>query len=113
MRDIIRLMRLRHWIKNILLFIPAFFAGNLWETDVVRNLVLGFACFGMVSSVVYIFNDLKDIEKDRRHEVKCKRPLASGAVSIKTAWYMILFLGVFAIVLSKRIVCQNVYLPMI
>ena len=109
MKDIVRLMRPKHWIKNMLIVIPAFFSRNHWETQIIINLVIGFLCFSFLSSVVYIFNDMKDIEKDRQHEVKCFRPLACGAVSIIQAKITILLLIVSIIALSwllcSRISC--------
>jgi len=110
MKDIIRLMRPKHWVKNVLLIIPAFFSKSIWEMQTMINLSIGFLCFSFVSSIVYIFNDLKDIEKDRQHEVKCHRPLASGALSKKTAWITILFLGFSVIILSCLITCRQPYL---
>lgn len=106
MRDIVRLMRPKHWIKNILIFIPAFFSKELWEPQTMRNLIVGFFCFSFVSSMVYIFNDIKDIEKDRQHEIKCMRPLASGAVSKKEAVRLILTLGISTVLLSCLMKCR-------
>lgn len=96
-KDIVKLMRIKHWIKNFLIFLPAFFERNLLESSVLANLLLGFLAFGFVTSVVYIINDLKDVEKDRKHEIKCKRPIASGAVSEKEAKYLIVILGIASI----------------
>lgn len=100
MRDIISLMRPKHWIKNVLIFIPAFFSKELWEPQIMMNLFVGFFCFSLVSSIVYIFNDIKDMEKDRQHEIKCMRPLASGAVSKKEALRLSMFLGVSTVLLG-------------
>lgn len=96
-KDIMRLMRIKHWIKNFLIFLPAFFERNLLEPSVLANLLPGFLAFGLVTSVVYIINDLKDVEKDRKHEIKCKRPIASGAVSGKEAKYLIVILEIGAV----------------
>lgn len=103
MRDIIKLMRPKHWIKNLLIFIPAFFSGNLWQAGMIKNLTAGFFCFSFIASIVYIVNDIKDVEKDRQHEVKCKRPLASGAVSKKGAGITAILLGMGAVILCCMI----------
>lgn len=103
MKEIFTLMRPKHWIKNLLVFLPAFFSGNLWELSRVKNLTVGFFCFSFVASVVYIVNDMKDVEKDRQHEIKCKRPLASGAVSKKEAGITILCLIAGAVLCSCAI----------
>ena len=113
MKDLFRLMRPSHWIKNILIFIPAFFARNLWEPQTMKNLILGFLCFSFVSSIVYILNDIKDREKDRMHEVKCNRPIASGAVSIRCAQHLILFVGICAVLASGLMKNATPYVPVI
>ena len=75
------LLRIRHWIKNFIVVIPAFYGGVILQRDVLPKLVIGFLAFALCASAIYTINDLCDIEKDRSHPVKCKRPLASGAVS--------------------------------
>ncbi|HXS35430.1 MAG TPA: UbiA prenyltransferase family protein [Flavipsychrobacter sp.] len=85
----ITLMRPHHWIKNIFLFLPLFFAGKVFDFDKLISAVGGFVAFGFIASSVYILNDYMDIEADKKHPVKCARPLASGVVSKPAA--MILF----------------------
>lgn len=76
-----RLFRIKHWVKNTFLFIPAFFAGTLFRAEGLIQLIAGFFAFSFVASAVYILNDYRDIDSDRQHPVKRKRPLASGAIS--------------------------------
>lgn len=76
-----RLLRPKEWIKNFFLFIPLFFAGELFNTDKLLSLALGFVSFSFIASSIYILNDYRDIEDDRKHPTKQYRPLASGAVS--------------------------------
>lgn len=109
MKDIVVLMRPKHWIKNILIVIPAFFSKNLWEMKTIKNLILGFVCFSFVSSIVYIFNDMKDLERDRQHEMKCRRPLASGAVGLKEAKVILFLLGIGAVISGSFMNCQKSY----
>ncbi|GAA0563042.1 decaprenyl-phosphate phosphoribosyltransferase [Chitinophaga japonensis] len=91
----LKLLRPHHWVKNLFLFIPLFFAGELFSLSVIRELIAAFFAFSLVASSVYIINDYKDIEADRRHPVKCKRPLASGAVSRPAALvFFVLCLGI-------------------
>ncbi len=78
----IRLLRLKQWLKNILLFIPVFAAHKVGEIHAVTSLLVAFFAFGLSASTVYILNDLLDIESDRQHPRKKMRPLASGAVQI-------------------------------
>lgn len=79
------LLRLEHWVKNLFLFIPPFFAARLHEPVVLVRVVLAFLAFSLVASGVYILNDLVDAPKDRLHPDKKKRPIASGAVSTRQA----------------------------
>lgn len=80
-RHILRLIRLEHWVKNLFLFIPAFFAGRLMEPLLLARTVSGFLAFCLTASSVYVLNDLVDAPQDRNHPDKSKRPIASGAVS--------------------------------
>lgn len=85
-----RLIRIKHWLKNALIFLPLFFSKNLFDTDKVLLCLIGFLVFSFASSIVYIINDINDIESDRKHEVKKYRPLASGEIKIIQAVYMII-----------------------
>ncbi len=80
-KNYFQLIRVRHWLKNIIIFIPAFYGGAILDIPILYRTILGFLTFSFCSSAIYVINDLCDIEKDRNHPVKCKRPLASGAVS--------------------------------
>lgn len=84
--DMIRLMRPRHYIKNCLIFVSITFDRNLFDGQVLLRAVLGFAAFCLLSSAVYIFNDIRDVEADRQHPVKRERPIASGAVPVPAAY---------------------------
>lgn len=86
MKDILKLIRPQQWLKNVFVLIPVFFGGSLTDIGGLRNSLLTFASFCFVSSSIYCFNDIKDVEADRRHPVKCRRPIASGAVKAGTAW---------------------------
>lgn len=88
----LKLLRPKHWAKNAFLFIPLFFAGEIFNVDKILLLLCGFACFSLLASSIYIINDYRDIEADRNHPTKCKRPLASGAVSKNTALVIFFFL---------------------
>ncbi|WP_343746664.1 decaprenyl-phosphate phosphoribosyltransferase [Chitinophaga sp.] len=77
----IKLLRPAHWAKNVFLFIPLFFAGEIFNVAKVLDLLLAFIAFSITASSIYIINDYQDIEADRKHPVKCKRPLASGEIS--------------------------------
>ncbi len=88
MQTVIQLLRPKHWFKNVFVLFPLLFSGALWTPNVwtaVLLSVLATVCFCLWSSAVYILNDVCDAESDRQHPRKCKRPIASGAVSIPTA----------------------------
>lgn len=90
------LMRPKHWIKNLFLFIPVFFAGEIFEIDRILSVLSGFAAFSLVASSIYIINDIRDLEADRIHPEKCKRPLPAGQVSLigsKILFYGCLIIG--------------------
>jgi decaprenyl-phosphate phosphoribosyltransferase len=81
MKHFVSLIRLKHWVKNLFVFIPAFFAGVLFDSHNLGVLIGGFFCFSFVASAIYVINDYRDIEVDRNHPEKKNRPLASGAIS--------------------------------
>lgn len=79
--SLIRLLRPEQWVKNMFMLIPAFFAGVLFNYNILLQVALGFLAFCAVSSSIYIINDYRDIKADRNHPEKHRRPLASGEVS--------------------------------
>lgn len=81
MKHYITLLRPRHWAKNLFLFVPLFFAGKFFELDKIGLLISGFFAFSFLASSIYIVNDYRDIEDDRKHPEKRFRPLASGTVN--------------------------------
>lgn len=83
--DHIRLLRPEHWIKNILVFLPLVTAHKLFDFSLLIKTAIGTVMFCMLSSVVYIINDIHDLEHDRLHVKKRHRPLASGVVRVSTA----------------------------
>lgn len=73
-------VRMNHWVKNTLLFVPLLAAHQVSNLSTWIGLIVAFFAFSLCASSVYIFNDLLDLENDRRHSEKRKRPFASGAV---------------------------------
>ena len=96
MSSILKLIRPQQWLKNVFVMIPMFFGGSLLDPGDIRASVLTFMVYSFVASSVYCFNDINDVEADRRHPVKCRRPLASGAVSMGTAWVLMALMLVVA-----------------
>ncbi|MBN8676759.1 MAG: decaprenyl-phosphate phosphoribosyltransferase [Chitinophagales bacterium] len=88
-RDVVILIRPEHWVKNLFIFLPAFFAARLAEPALLANALLGFTAFCLMASAVYVLNDLVDAPQDRNHPDKCKRPIASGAISRVEAMFIL------------------------
>ena len=97
MKKYFKLMRVHHYLKNVLIFLPLVFSQNLFNIDLLSKTIFGFFSFSILSSIVYVINDIQDVEKDRRHSTKCKRPIASGAVSIKEAYVLAVFIAIVGI----------------
>ena len=85
-KDIIRLIRPKQWIKNFFVFVPVCFGGALFDYQALFNVAIAFVTFSFAASSIYCFNDLRDVADDRLHPEKCKRPIASGAVSTGQAY---------------------------
>lgn len=100
---LLKLARPHQWIKNLFLFIPIFFAGEIFELDKVLILFFGFLSFCLVSSSVYVLNDFKDIESDRMHPIKKDRPLASGKVKPQIALAMMVAFALVGLLMSYNI----------
>lgn len=96
-------MRIKHYLKNGLIFLPLIFNSQLFEIKPLLMTFYGFISFCLISSAVYVINDIKDVEKDRMHKIKKNRPIASGAISIKEA--ILLF-----IVLTISSLCINIFI---
>jgi len=88
----LRLMRVHHYIKNVLIFLPLIFSGQLFRPGLFVSTLWGTLAFCLMTSIVYIVNDIRDLEKDRRHPTKCRRPLASGELSVAYAKKVIIVL---------------------
>lgn len=85
MKAYIQLIRPKDWAKNLFLFVPLFFSGEFFNTEKLLQLAVGFVCFSLVASCIYIMNDYRDIDDDKKHPIKKFRPLASEAVNKSTA----------------------------
>lgn len=98
MKHYLKLMRIHHYIKNFLVFAALACSGQLFHLEKLTAGIVAFIAFCMVSSVVYIINDIYDVEKDRKHPTKCKRPIAAGTVSVDRAWRLAIILLLIAVV---------------
>ena len=83
---IIRLLRPKQWSKNVFVFLPLFFDKKFTDVNLLALTALCFVIFSLAASAVYCLNDILDRKADALHPVKCKRPIASGAVSVAAGW---------------------------
>ena len=93
MKNFIKLIRPKHYFKNLFILLPLFFSGQINNTELLLDGLVAFIAFSLVASSIYIFNDYKDIYNDRKHPIKKFRPLASGLIKKNSALnLMIIFL---------------------
>jgi 4-hydroxybenzoate polyprenyltransferase len=92
--ELMRLLRPKHWVKSLFVFAGLFFGHALGDPVLVWRVVAAAVGFSLVSSAVYIINDIADRDADRRHPVKCERPLAKGSVSVSAAVVLAFLVGV-------------------
>lgn len=103
-----KLLRVEQWVKNLFVFTPLFFSGNLTHISLLSKSIFAFVIFSLTASSIYILNDYKDIESDRQHPVKKNRPLASGAISKKAgiSLFVFLILAVLSIFVFGKVYFQ-------
>ncbi|MCO6474388.1 MAG: decaprenyl-phosphate phosphoribosyltransferase [Melioribacteraceae bacterium] len=85
-KEIVSLIRVKDWIKNSFVFVALLFSKHLLDAGYFINVLEAFLIFSLASSFIYVINDILDIEFDKAHPIKKSRPLASGKISIVTAW---------------------------
>jgi len=103
-------LRPYQWVKNTLLFFPAVVSVQIFSTDMFKTLCISFIAFCLVASSGYLFNDLLDLEADRKHPEKKARPLAAGQISVLYSKVFILVLLVIAFSIALLFVNINFFL---
>ena len=106
-KSYIQLLRPLQWLKNGFVFAPIFFSSNLLKEAFFWPTFIVFVSFCLISSSIYCFNDLQDVKADRQHPKKCKRPIASGAVSTSGGYTMMILCTISAFALLTLIQSQN------
>ena len=81
----IKLIRIPQWIKNLFVFVPLVFSKHLFDKDYLISSLIAFLIFCLISSIVYVINDIADVESDRLHPKKKSRPIAAGKINTKQA----------------------------
>lgn len=123
----LKLARIPQWYKNLVIFLPIFFTGNIFNIQIIEMTLLGFLSLSFISSANYIINDIIDIKKDKVHPEKKKRPLAAGKVKIFEAiilalifiaasvfigislssYFLIFIIALFALTLAYSLFLKN------
>ena len=106
-KDYIKLIRPKHYLKNILIFLPLIFSGHFFNIELLKISLFGFFSFCMAASTIYIVNDIKDREKDKMHDIKKNRPIASGKISVKKA--IVLSIITFIIAMFFQFLTQKIF----
>lgn len=106
MKNLFQLIRPKQWVKNVFVLLPMFFGGSLLVGQNILAATITFLSFSFAASSIYCFNDLIDVEADRRHPVKCKRPVASGAVSIQQAYVLMGVMILMSMLVLLLMPCQ-------
>lgn len=106
-KNFIRLLRPQQWVKNLFVFLPLFFDRHLFDLVCLLPCVLMFFAFSFAASSIYCFNDIHDVEADRKHHEKCKRPIASGAVSIGAGYLLMFLCLIVAVVFLLAVIWVN------
>ncbi len=100
----LKLIRPKQWIKNLFVFLPVFFSGNLLHGATFLQAAITLVAFCFVASSIYCLNDIIDVEADRQHPVKCHRPIASGEVSIRQGY---IFMGIMFFLAMATLLLLN------
>ncbi len=103
MKHVLLLLRPQQYIKNFLVFSAIFFSFSFADAGKLLLTLEAFVCFCIAASGIYVMNDIIDIDEDRRHPEKRFRPLARGAVSMRTAYILMAVLLVLALVGSGAV----------
>ncbi len=119
---LVRAIRPRQWVKNLIVFAPLIFQGEVFNYEYLTRTFFGFLYFCGIASAVYLVNDCYDYERDRLHPIKKNRPIASGMLPLAWAWVVAVLLLVvliptsyifigkyFGVVLSIYVLLQLAY----
>lgn len=97
--NILKILRPHQWVKNTFIFIPLFFGGSLFDMADWTSSLVAFVAFSFAASAIYSINDIVDVEADKKHPKKCKRPIAAGLVSKLQASLLAIILAIAALAL--------------
>ena len=92
-------MRIKHWLKNGLIFLPLLCSSNFFEVSTLSKTIVAFFSFSFAASAVYIINDLRDADKDSLHNIKKHRPIASGRIKPFKAKILVFLMCICSLIL--------------
>ena len=101
LREIIQSLRPQQWLKNLFIFAPLIFSENIFDRSMFLQTLLAFGIFCLLSGALYILNDLKDLEEDKLHPIKSKRPLARGELKRRQAIAVFVILSFISLILAE------------
>lgn len=96
LQEYIRLIRPHQWLKNLFVFLPLFFSGNMTNWNMLLATIYAAMSFAFISSSIYCLNDIIDVETDKQHPEKRNRPIAKGSVSLQEAYTLMILMCLLA-----------------
>lgn len=103
MKDYYLLLRPNQWVKNVLIFCPAFFNNSLLSYEVLLWCSVIFVSFCFLTSSIYCFNDIIDVEYDKLHPFKKLRPISSGKISVNSGYIMMIFTLLLSLIIPLMV----------
>ena len=113
LRELFQSLRPQQWLKNLFIFAPLIFSENIFDRSMFLQTLLAFGIFCMLSGALYILNDLKDIEEDRLHPIKSKRPLARGELKKRQAIAAFVLLSFLSLLLAEFVNIEFLWICLI
>lgn len=110
LRSIIKLLRIRQWTKNLVIYIPLFFAGKILDIEDFIRTTYAFLAMCLLSSVIYVINDILDRKHDKVHPLKKERPIASGKITWQTGIFIAALLLIASLLINVFFVKSEYFL---
>jgi decaprenyl-phosphate phosphoribosyltransferase len=99
-KDIIKLLRVKQYVKNLFIFLPTFFGLHFFDLGALSKDLIAFVSFCFIASSIYVLNDILDVESDKKHPTKKNRPIASGRISVKKAIIIMIILLILGLCIA-------------
>ncbi|TKG94734.1 prenyltransferase [Puteibacter caeruleilacunae] len=112
-KAIINLIKPDHFVKNLFVMLPLFFAGQFTESDLVFQVLIAFGAFCLMAASVYVFNDIHDVTEDRKHPQKKMRPIAAGLITPAFAYLLDFIFTIAALAVAYLVNMQLVWVLLI